>query len=186
MPEFVQGDIIVPRAHLRNWVEWGLIVDEVRATGAIVAHPVGGGFEYRFSPERSAAYDFIKVPVDLLINPTWYSANFRAEWLEEAYAGWTTGRKWNGWATPHFEFDEAMRYARDSGNTQYDPDRDAFVTILEGMEDEPQVDEAKVITVPSRGRITVYPIGAGYWTWTEENRVDLEEGGSVKDWRPPY
>jgi hypothetical protein len=185
MPDFVEGDVIVPRAHLRNWIEWGLVVDEVRATGAIVAHPAGGGFEFRFSPERSAIYDFVKVPEDLLRNPTWYSAEFYAEWIEKAYVGWTTGERWNGWATPHFEFDEAMRYARDAGNTRYDRLGHAFITDIEGW-DEPEIDQALVITVPDRGRLTVYPIGSGSWTWSEVKRVELEEGGSVKDWRPPY
>ena len=27
----------------------------------------------------------------------------------KAYIGYTTERKWNGWATPHFELEEAIR-----------------------------------------------------------------------------
>ena len=31
----------------------------------------------------------------------------------KAYIGYTTERKWNGWATPHFELEEAIRVAEE-------------------------------------------------------------------------
>jgi hypothetical protein len=189
MPDFERYDIIAPREHLEEWTTWGLVVEEVRPNGSIVAYRLGGGFNRVFSLEKIGFYDFVKVPDRLLENPTWYTGKFYAEWIDKTYRGWTTGAKWNGWAVPYFEFDEALRYANDSGNTRYDQEKDAFVTIIEGQEDDPEIDAGTIISVPDRGDVVVYPIGAGSWTWAEarEGSSGFEEDDqSVKDWRPPY
>lgn len=166
MRHFETGDIIAPREHLRDWLKWALMVESVDGDGTIHAAPLGGGFIYIFDPIKTENLDLVKVPAKLLNNPNWKSVEFDAEWLNKKYRGWSTGQRWNGWAMPYFEFDEAMRYANDSGNTTFDPARDAFVSILQG-DDEEQVDEATVILVKGRGAIKVYPIGAGSWTWSE-------------------
>lgn len=167
MREFEPHDIIAPRAHLKEWTQWGLVVHSIAGDGTIYAFPFGGGPEYEFDPVRVEEHDFVKVPRKLLYDPDWYQAEFTADWLDgRKYRGWTTGLRWNGWAMPYFEFDEAMRYAMDSGNTRYDPEKDAFVTTFEGQ-DEPEIDEATVILVKDRGPFMVYPIGAGSWTWSE-------------------
>ena len=174
MRYFERSDIIAPKDKLRDWINWALVVDKVDGDGTIHAAPMGGGFVYRFDPVKVETYDFVKVPAKLLKTPNWYSTRFYAEWLEKSYHGWSTGQRWNGWAMPHFEFEEAIRYANDAGNTKYDPEKDAFVTTLEG-EDEPQIDEATIIIVRGRGPIVVYPIGAGSWTWSEREEEESAE-----------
>lgn len=144
------------------------------ADGTVHAYPLGGGFHYIFDPIKVETYDFIKVPAKLLHNPNWRATDFYAEWLEKKYRGWTTGQRWNGWAMPFFEFEEATKYAKDSGNTVYDPARDAFVTKREDL-DEEEVDEATVILVKGRGALKVYPIGAGSWIWSEAQEDEDEE-----------
>jgi hypothetical protein len=184
---FRKGDIIAPREHVEEWPRWALLVDSVFPDGSIVAHSRGGGFEHTFSPDRIASHDFIVVPPELLRNPTWYYAEFWAEWMDEIFRGWTTGERWNGWGMPRFEFHEAMRYARateaswDAQKTRYDRERNAFVTQMDEWE---EVDAAMTIVVPRRGRIEVYPIGAGSWVWAEREKTPYQEGRSVKDWRP--
>lgn len=184
---FRKGDIIAPREHVEEWPRWALHVDEVFPDGSIVAHSRGGGFEHTFSPGRIASHDFIVVPLQMLRNPTWYYAEFFAEWMDAAFNGWTTGQRWNGWGTPHFEYHEAIRYARateshgGSSPTRYDREKNAFVTNMDEWE---EVDAAMTIVVPRRGRIEVYPIGSGSWTWEERETTEYQEPRSVKNWRP--
>jgi len=180
MRHFEPDDIIAPRKELKDWLKWALRVDRVDGDGTLHAFPLGGGFAYIINPMKVEEYDFVKVPAKLLNDPKWRSADVYAEWFDKKYRAWLTGQKWNGWAMPYFEFEEAMKYATDSqaegtgaGHTAYDPVRDAFVTTRdEGEADE--VDEATVILVKGRGAIKVYPIGAGSWTWSEA-RDDEDE-----------
>jgi hypothetical protein len=187
MRHFDPGDIITPREHLKDWLPWALRVDRAEA-GTVYAYPLGGGFQYAFDPIAVEKYDFVKVPAKFLNNPNWKSVDFYAEWFDKKYRGWTTGQRWNGWAMPYFEFDEAMKYANDSlqgggpgtGATTYDPARDAFVTQRDDIEDT-EVDEATVILVKGRGAIKVYPIGAGSWTWSEASEDEGEEDDEDED-----
>ncbi len=181
MRHFEPDDIIAPREHLKDWLPWALRVVSQEGDGSLQAAPLGGGPVYIINPMKVEEYDFVKVPAKLLNNPKWKSVEVYAEWFEKKYRAWVTGQKWNGWAMPFFEFDEAMKYATDSqkegtgaGMTQYDPARDAFVTLRDDPE-ETEVDEATVILVKGRGALKVYPIGAGSWTWSEAREDEEEE-----------
>lgn len=187
MRSFEPGDIIVSRAHLKDWLKWALRVDSVDGDGTVRAYLLGGGFEYEIDPVKVEKYDFVKVPAKLLNNASWKSEEFFAEWFEKKYRGWSSGQRWNGWAMPYFEFDEAMKYSQDSEKlgagfdavTLYDPARDAFVTR---KEDGDEVDEATVILVKGRGALKVYPIGTGSWTWSiapEEDDPSDNLGGTM-------
>jgi len=187
MRDFLPGDIIVPRKDLREWTNAAVIVDEVEGDGSVTAFRFGyAGRRLRFSPVDVEKFDFIKVPKDKLNNPGWKSIQVFAEWTEKSYQAWTTGQHWNGWEMPFFEFDEAMRYAQDAGNTVYDPERDAFITTHEGSEDEPGVDEATIIFVRGRGALKVYPIGAGSWTWSQAPEEDDEPTMGIMDPRSKF
>lgn len=176
MRDFQPGDIIVPRKYLREWTNSAVVVDEVGGDGTVYAFRFGyAGFRLRYSPVDVEKFDFIKVPKDKLNNPGWKSIDVFAEWIEKSYKAWSTGQHWNGWEIPYFEFEEAMKYAKDAGNTVYDPERDAFITTHEGSDDPPDVDEATIILVRGRGPLKVYSIGGGSWTWSlapEEERED--------------
>lgn len=175
MRRFEHNDIIVPRKYLREWTTASLMVDRVDGDGTLHAFPLGGGFQLRFDPIKVEELDFIKVPKDKLENPEWSSIDVYAEWIEKSYKAWTTGQRWNGWVMPFFEFDEAMRYAQDAGNTVYEPGRDAFISTMEGSEDEPEVDLPTIIYVRGRGPLKVYPIGAGSWTWSMAPEEDEDD-----------
>jgi hypothetical protein len=58
------------------------------------------------------------------------------------YPGYTTGECWNGWATPHFEYDVALRMVEDwkasewaGGYDYYDASQDQFCFCSESIED---------------------------------------------------
>jgi hypothetical protein len=179
MRHFEPGDIIAPADQIKNWIDVALVVNEVDGDGTIRASALGGGLVYEFGPLD--LYKFVKVPKKLLNDPQWRSAEFYLgdepdDW-GGVYRGWTTGQRWNGWAMPHFEFEEAMRFANASpgeAKTTYDREKDAFVTVMDG-EEEPYVDEGDIIIVRGRGPLVVYPVGAGNWTWTERSEKEEEE-----------
>jgi hypothetical protein len=42
-----------------------------------------------------------------------YKSAFVIEDWFGPYPGYTTGERWNGWATPHFEYEVALRMVED-------------------------------------------------------------------------
>lgn len=85
---------------------------------------------------------------------------FFAEWLERSYDGYTDGSTWNGWECPRFEFEVAEQLAKDMGG-YYDEENDEFVFT------DPDFDDERFgSTVVNE--ITLYPIGAWCWIWTED------------------
>lgn len=97
--------------------------------------------------------------------------------MDRPIEGWTDGTRWNGWATPRFEFSQAQRlvdeYNRHSPESAwYDPERDRFCFLLDGYE-EPDCYEAAAIEVEGES-IKVYAIGAWAWVW-EESRGEFND-----------
>lgn len=93
----------------------------------------------------------------------------------KAYIGYTSGRLWNGWATPHFEFEEAKRVTEGFNETaefpmQYDEVYDQFY-ILDTETSELEKWEGVEIQT-AEGFKHVYGIGAYSWVWDEANDRD--------------
>ena len=143
-----------------------LVVDGYDASGALLAHPLGGGFQLiipipdheRFSRVGGAER-----------TPIFTRAKFSIDGMEGTFAGWTDGRNWNGWDMPRFESPEAQRLVASLGTDvgKYDPTADAFITEMEAG--EPETWPTEIIHLPDGGTVKVYPIGAGSWIWEEED-----------------
>jgi hypothetical protein len=102
--------------------------------------------------------------------------------VDRPVAGYTDGSRWNGWATPVFDFDTATTIMRDVDEANrrlgldeededaefvsYNPDQDAF---LVGHADGPIAFHGYDIDAVGE-RIHVYPLGTRYWTWVEVER----------------
>lgn len=89
--------------------------------------------------------------------------------VADAYVGYTSGRLWNGWATPHFEIEEAMRVMQSFNECaeypmQYDKVYDQFY-IMDDEELEIWKGENCQTT---EGMKHLYGIGAYSWVWDEE------------------
>lgn len=88
----------------------------------------------------------------------------------KAYIGYTSGKRWNGWATPHFEFEEAKRVAEGFNECaeypmQYDNIYDQFF-ILDTETKE--LETWKGIDIQTTEGIKhLYGIGAYCWVWDE-------------------
>lgn len=97
----------------------------------------------------------------------------------KAYIGYTSGKLWNGWATPHFELEEAKRVAEDFSKgavwpMEYDEVYDQFYIMdLETMEFEKWKGE-DIRT--EEGIKHLYGIGAYSWVWDEESAKSVSKG----------
>ena len=100
----------------------------------------------------------------------------------KAYIGYTSGRLWNGWATPYFEKEEAIRVAEGFNETaeylmQYDEVYDQFY-VLDTETTELEKWKGEDIQT-AEGIKHLYGIGAYSWVWDEATDRDcnyLAEG----------
>lgn len=88
----------------------------------------------------------------------------------KAYIGYTSGKLWNGWATPYFEKEEAIRVAEGFNETaefpiQYDEVYDQFY-ILDTETSDLETWKGEDIST-TEGIKHLYGIGAYSWVWDE-------------------
>jgi hypothetical protein len=95
-------------------------------------------------------------------------AVFSIEGFDKAFIGYTDGTRWNGWAEPFFEIDEAftiMQKNNVDGATPifYMEATDSFVFV----EEEPYEVKGRNFMTED-GLKHIYGIGAGCWVWDKE------------------
>jgi hypothetical protein len=95
----------------------------------------------------------------------------------KAYIGYTSGKRWNGWATPHFALDEAKRVAEGFNECaeypmQYDEVYDQFY-ILDKETTELETWKGEDIQT-EEGIKHLYGIGAYSWVWDEATDQDCK------------
>lgn len=147
-----------------KYPEGALVVDGYDGSGALLAHPLGGGFQLIIPIAEHVRFTQVG---DAERTAIFSRSRFAVEGLEGLFAGWTDGANWNGWAMPRFEFAEAQRVIAALGSDvgKYDSTADAFITKMEAG--EPEAWPAEFIQLPDGGTAKVYPIGAGSWIWEE-------------------
>ena len=97
----------------------------------------------------------------------------------KAYIGYTSGKLWNGWATPSFELKEAKLVAEGFNECaefpmQYDEVYDQFYIL--DMETK-ELETWKGIDVQTpEGIKHLYGIGAYSWIWDEESAESVAKG----------
>ena len=104
-----------------------------------------------------------------------YKAVFTIGEYPQAYIGYTSGRTWNGWATPHFEFAEAKRVAEGFNECaeypmKYDEAKDLFYILDKETEELEYWQGTNYHT--AEGIKKLYGIGAYSWVWDEANDYD--------------
>lgn len=158
------GDIIIPSA--RKYPDGALYVTSVEGD-VIEAHPMGGGFGYKFPPEAQKKYDFRVVTDAERSNPTWARARFG---LDESptWFGWDCGERWNGWRCPWFEKSEAQSilayFGAHNHTVEYREADDTFSIKFE--DDDPYEAKGEDIKVAPDKTLHLYRVGDGF-TWEE-------------------
>lgn len=92
------------------------------------------------------------------------------------YIGYTGGRRWNGWATPYFEKDEALAVMHDYNECaenpmEYDEVYDQFY-ILDKETAELETWKGEKLNT-DEGIKHLYGIGAYCWMWEEITDYDI-------------
>ena len=103
---------------------------------------------------------------------------FTIDGFNYPHIGYTSGRRWNGWATPFFEIDEALRvmqeYNEGRDETEqmtYDKETDTFSVKEMGGFDG---DEWKGKNYQTEEGIKhLYGIGAYSWVWEDTTPDDI-------------
>ena len=104
-----------------------------------------------------------------------YRTIFTIDGFVPAYIGYTSGRLWNGWATPFFEVNEALQVMEDyNKNTDnpmyYDEATDSFRIAETEYTDEEGWKGQNLKT--EDGIKHLYGIGAYCWIWDAVNDGD--------------
>jgi hypothetical protein len=157
---------------------WAIIIrnGEVYPRGALVVvgyddsenllvYPLGGGFELKINKLQQE--DFRTVSNEEIEGAKFRESAFSLEICDGKFRGYTNGVVWNGWAKPHFPFDEAMRLLQNLAalERRYDQRQDAFVTVND--DGELEIWAAQEILLANGGHVKAYPVGAGAWCWNE-------------------
>jgi len=170
-PLFVPHDGQVPQdvVEVASWTD-----DVVRF------FPAGGGFERRMPPEE---FDRVyrRVPATEYAGLPWRAATFDIDGMFGNLPGFTTGRRWNGWACPVFLRDSCEALLKRLPGARFDPAREAF---LIPREDAGPGEEAEEVYLPQtivvHGEpIRVWAIGSGSWTWEMTSAgADVRDDGN--------
>ena len=105
-----------------------------------------------------------------------YQTVFTMVAFTHPHIGYTLGDKWNGWATPYFEFDEACAIMKEFNVVEhnepmkYSKQHDTF--IIEMEDGEIEVWQGKNY-LTKEGVKHLYAIGAYAWTWEIINQADI-------------
>lgn len=104
--------------------------------------------------------------------------------LDENYPAYNPGRRWNGWAKPHFtrqtaeelvENFNAKERSAEEGVLSFEDDRDAVICKYPDLPGrEPEVfpgHDAETVD----GERHLYPVGAGAWVWETVGEEDSAE-----------
>lgn len=106
-----------------------------------------------------------------------YKNIFTIDGLNYPHIAYTSGRLWNGWATPYFELVEALEVMHEYNECaeipmQYDKVYDQFY-ILDKETTELEVWKGDDLNTPD-GIKHLYGIGAYSWVWEEITDYDIE------------
>lgn len=163
LPTFNKGEVVMSKGS--DYPNGALVVDGYDQEGYLLAHPVGGGLQYKIGPAGQTTLRIV-MHQEKKAAPFW-KTTFSLEGVAGEFEGWTDGTFWNGWATPHFELGEARKVieALHPAKASFDEAKDAFIT--DSTDGEQEVWEANQIDLPDGTRLKVYPIGAWSWCWDE-------------------
>lgn len=141
--------------------EGTLVVDRHDQEGNMRAYPLGGGLELTIPAGDVARFSVV---IKDEATPIYRKARFSLEGIDDAeFDGWTADKRWNGWAMPCFEIQQATKLAvLLEDQLRYDLGQDAFIG---SSEDEEEIWPGQLIDLPDGGRVKVYAVGAGSWMW---------------------
>ena len=107
-----------------------------------------------------------------------YKNVFTIDGFDYVYIGYTSGRRWNGWATPHFELAEALEVMHEYNECsdeilmEYDKMYDQFYK-LDKDSGELETWKGEYYNT-TEGIKHLYGIGAYSWVWDDITDYDID------------
>jgi hypothetical protein len=130
-------------------------------------YPMGGGFVFRLK----AGHSYRPVTQEEMNARHYRPALFSIDG-GTVYAGFTTGRRWNGWECPVFTREVAERIFQDAClKYDYLPEIDSFRMLDEWADEDDPYAYAEGFDYAG---VRLYSIMDG-WTWDEETPVQEDE-----------
>jgi hypothetical protein len=160
MKTLSSGEVVV-RDDLK-YPEGALVVDGFDANGDLLAHPLGGGFQFTVPAEEIDRFHRVG---DAESIPVFTRGTFQIEGIDGDFEGWSDGTFWNGWEKPCFTREVAERVLQSCGHKwSYDAASDTFDVYSSG-EEEPEQFCGESVQLGDGGTAKAYFIGAGSWIW---------------------
>ena len=106
-----------------------------------------------------------------------YKLLFTIDGFKYPHIGYTTGTRWNGWATPYFEVDEALNIMEEFNASDpefpiiYDKETDTFSIEEIGGGNGDEWKGTNYAT--DEGIKHLYGIGAYSWVWEDTTQTDI-------------
>lgn len=129
---------------------------------------LGGGSVRSMTPEEFSRLHR-RVSQEEVGTVTWRAGVFDIDGLFGDLPGYTTGRRWNGWACPCFPLASCEVILSRCSGAHLDPETQAAIIPREdaGPGDPPEeIYPATTILVAGQP-VEVWAIGCGCWTWCE-------------------
>lgn len=167
--QFKRGELIV-RDDSRHPQDT-LVVEQHDRDGDLRAYPLGGGFELTIPAKDVARFSVVTKEES---TPIYRQALFCLECFEGSeFVGWTADQRWNGWAMPCFEMEQASKLVELlQDQLRYDCSLDAFIG---SSGDAEEMWPGQTIELPDSGQAKVYAVGSGSWTWELCRKAALSE-----------
>lgn len=141
-----------------------VVVDKA-STEEVEFHREGGGWMAAIPTVKWLELFKSAEAVDAL---AWRAAAVTLE-NDEVYPCYLRGDKWNGWECPRFDRETVDRLLRECGHSS----RREGHSVIIPYDGEDAVYPRETISLDGR-QIEAWAIGAGSWTWSEEERQNVE------------
>jgi hypothetical protein len=133
--------------------------------GTLLAHPPGGGVQYRIPSSELNRFGVVSEEEKVRIIT---KSTFSIEGLEDqSFEGWSDGSLWNGWEKPLFELKDALSALNALGATSVRlGDKNVLRANLDSGNGVEEVEwEAEVIELADGGTVVGYSVGSGEYMW---------------------
>lgn len=194
MAPFAPHDVLVPAGGRYPHDALSVLADEWSncADDKLALSPLGGGEVDCLSAQEVSRRGLRKVEPDEL-RSKFYRARHSFD-VGPHWWAWTTGHRWNGWGTPHFERPEAqavLEWLEQQGEIRGWAWTGDLLCAQGDAGEDPECWTAETIDTPLGERV-IWPVGAVAWTWwvdeDDERRalasldaIGLRTGNSPED-----
>ena len=147
------------------------VTNALRAVGSSAF--TGDSLEAQYPDDYAKQTEVLNTILEAMGGPQAKRTHFSIDdWGHDPVPGYTLGDTWNGWASPYFTKEQGLKVLEylECEDSHFQEDSQVFVIKM----DEDEYIEVEAEWIPGVTQ-AVYPIGAGYWVWDEEDDPELRD-----------